>query len=334
MKNYILPVLSFVTLLSLYACAPVYQCGEAKPDRPLSGSNRLIAVVEERDALCDELEIKSKETNYFLQQNQILHSKNDSLISLNNSINREKDSLITEFKTLKTEHNALQEKHLDLSTQYSSAITEKLNQGHLYDERIKEKERRMAIQQAELDSKMALLKEREKQIQSLESEIAKQDSLAKRLNQLLKEALLGFESDDLQTEIKDGKVYILMSENLMFASGKAEVQAKGKDALAKLASVLKKNKEFQILVEGHTDNVPISTSRYKDNWDLSVDRATEIVRILQEEYQVDPLRLTASGRGEFLPRENNNTASGRAKNRRTEIILSPNLGGIMELIKE
>jgi chemotaxis protein MotB len=119
----------------------------------------------------------------------------------------------------------------------------------------------------------------------------------------------------------------------LFKSGSAAVEVKGKEALKVLAEVLDKNPDIDILVEGHTDNVPIRTSVYKDNWDLSVARATSIVRILTDEYKIEPTRLTASGKGEFSPRASNAASEGRANNRRTEIILSPKLDEIMQLLK-
>lgn len=341
MKSKSIIFLTVGLFLSLNSCAPVYKCGDEKPARAISGSNRLLDVVKERDQLCETVAEKEKETAYFNSQNQVLRLKNDSLVVLNDKTNAKYISVADSLTVLQDKHETLKNDMMDLSTKYSTAITEKLNQGHLYDERIKEKERRMdmkeqelADKQAAIDAQMGLLAERESEIQNLEAQIARQDSITKRMNQLLKEALLGFEGDELKTEIKNGKVYVLMSDKLMFASGKASVQNKGKEALGKLAEVLNKNKEFQILVEGHTDNVPIKTSRYQDNWDLSVDRATEIVRILQNDHSVDPLRLTASGRGEFFPRASNSTAGGKAQNRRTEIILSPNLAGLMDFLKD
>jgi chemotaxis protein MotB len=124
-----------------------------------------------------------------------------------------------------------------------------------------------------------------------------------------------------------------MSDKLLFKSGSAAVEAKGKDALKVLSEVLNKNADIDILVEGHTDNVPINTQVYKDNWDLSVSRATSIVRILTEDYKIKPTRLTASGKGEYFPKSDNSTSEGRARNRRTEIILSPKLEEIMQLLK-
>jgi chemotaxis protein MotB len=162
--------------------------------------------------------------------------------------------------------------------------------------------------------------------------IARQDSITKSLNDVLRNALLGFKSDELSVEIKNGKVYVSLSDKLLFKSGSAAIEEKGKEALKLLADVLQKNPDINILIEGHTDNVPIKTAIYKDNWDLSVGRATTIVRILTDDYKVLPTRVTASGKGEFSPKASNETAEGKAKNRRTEIILTPKLDEIMQLL--
>jgi chemotaxis protein MotB len=325
MKNKNLALIIVGALFSLYSCAPVYKCGEEIPEGGIQGSNRLLEVVDERDELCETIKVKTEENAYLIKVNQGLGITNDSLTRRNREMVGEYKALEGDFNTLKEKHSQLQTDHLDLSERFSGAITNNLNQGHLYDERIKEKERR-------LSEKERALIEREKKINELEAEIARQDSIAKRLNKLLREALLGFDSNELTIEIKDGKVYVSMSDKLMFQSGKAEVQSKGKEALTVLAEVLKKNKEFQILVEGHTDNVPIKTSTYKDNWDLSVARATSMVRLLQEVHGISAERLTASGRGEYDPKASNSTAAGKATNRRTEIILSPDLSEVMNYL--
>jgi len=122
-----------------------------------------------------------------------------------------------------------------------------------------------------------------------------------------------------------------MSDKLLFKSGSASVESKGKEAIETLASVLQKNPDIDILIEGHTDNVPIKTANYKDNWDLSAARAIAIVRLLEAK-NIDQKKLTAAGRGEFLPRASNETTEGKALNRRTEIILSPKLDELMELL--
>lgn len=184
----------------------------------------------------------------------------------------------------------------------------------------------------ELGAQTAELKFKEHMLREMQDIIARQDSVTQRLNTILHDALLGFNSDELSVEQRDGKVYISLSDKLLFKSGSNAVEAKGVEALQVLADVLNKNPDVNVLVEGHTDNIPIKTAAYKDNWDLSVARATSITRLLTEKYGVQPTRLTASGRGEYFPRASNDTPEGRGRNRRTEIILSPKLDEIMNLL--
>lgn len=195
--------------------------------------------------------------------------------------------------------------------------------------------------QKELNNKENALQEREKSLQNLserlrdlESIIRRQDSIMSRLTNTVKDALLGFNADELTVNMRDGKVYVSMSDKLLFKSGSADVESKGKTALEKLANVLNKNPDVAIAIEGHTDNVPIKTSQYSDNWDLSAARATNVVRLLTTSYKMDPRRLTASGRGEFFPIADNATTEGKAKNRRTEIVLSPKLDELMKVISK
>lgn len=186
----------------------------------------------------------------------------------------------------------------------------------------------------DLSEKEAQLKQREKRLAHLEAMLRRQDSILNRLNESVKKALLAFSPDELTVEMKNGKVYVSLSDKLLFKSGDANVEAKGKEALKKVAEVLNKNQDVSIAIEGHTDNVPIKSSVYRDNWDLSTARATNVVRLLTNEYGMDPQRITASGRGEFSPVADNSTAEGKARNRRTEIVLSPKLEELMKLISK
>lgn len=188
------------------------------------------------------------------------------------------------------------------------------------------------MQANQLDANAKDLRNKEMMLRQLEEIIARQDAAARKLNSILRDALTGFNSDELTMEIRDGKVYVSMSDKLLFKSASTAVEPKGVEALKVLADVLNKNPDIQILVEGHTDNVPIHTAQFKDNWDLSVARATSITRLLTEKYGIASTRVTASGRGEFFPKASNDTPEGRAKNRRTEIILSPKLDEIMNLL--
>ena len=186
----------------------------------------------------------------------------------------------------------------------------------------------------ELELKENILRERELRLGEMETIISKQDSITKALNRIVQNALLGFKADELSVEMKNGKVYVSMTDKLLFKSGSAAIEDKGKLAIRKLAEVLNKNGEIDIAIEGHTDNIPIKTTLYKDNWDLSVARATTIVRMLNEEYKVDPKRLTASGKGEYFPVAPNEDNEGRARNRRTEIILSPKLDELFKMLQK
>jgi chemotaxis protein MotB len=183
-----------------------------------------------------------------------------------------------------------------------------------------------------LKEREATIAEREKALKEMRAIVTRQDSITTRLNNTLRNALLGFNSDELSVEVKNGKVYVSMSDKLMFKSGVADMEPKGTEALKLLADVLVKNPDIDVLVEGHTDNVPIKTALYKDNWDLSVARAASVVRTLTVNYKVSPKQVTPAGRGEFFPKADNATLEGRAKNRRTEIILSPKLDEVMNLL--
>jgi chemotaxis protein MotB len=238
----------------------------------------------------------------------------------------ERDQLCSTLETRNQEIAKLNSDYKNLDKKYNDLTSDKLSQAEQFNTSLKQKS-------DELKAKENLLLEREKTLAELKKKLARQDSITKRLNDVLRNALLGFQSDELSVEIKNGKVYVSMSDKLLFKSGSAAIEEKGIAAIKVLAEVLNKNPDIDILVEGHTDNIPIKTAVYKDNWDLSVARATSIVRILTDEYKITPTRLTASGRGEFSPRAINETPEGRASNRRTEIILSPKLDEIMNLIK-
>ena len=189
----------------------------------------------------------------------------------------------------------------------------------------------LEAKQKELAEKEELLKNREERLKMLEEIIKKQDELMTALSDRVKKALMGFEADELSVEMRDGKVYVSMSDKLLFKSGSDAVEPKGQEALIKIADVMKKNLDIGMAIEGHTDSIPIKMNCFDDNWDLSVARATSVVRILTGN-GIEPDRLTASGKGEFSPRASNSTKEGRAANRRTELVLSPKLNELMQLL--
>lgn len=215
------------------------------------------------------------------------------------------------------------------------------------DQSIKELEQRKATLQQQIDgmnreidsisrqsaNQQGLLSEQQKRIDYLQSLIDQQRRTVNELKNKIANALTSFNSNELTVSEKNGKVYVSLSENLLFPSGSAVVNQKGIDALGKLAAVLNNNPDININIEGHTDTVPIR-GRYEDNWALSVARATSIVRILTKNYNVDPVRIIASGHSQYDPVDTNATPEGRARNRRTEIILIPKLDELYRLIEQ
>jgi chemotaxis protein MotB len=268
-------------------------------------SKRLKAAIHQRDSLYDLVLAFNKDTTLRGKEYRYLDSLYKALTAIYNDCTEKNNSLKSQYAEMNAKYNELMKKSLSEAERMSNAL------------RIKAEE----------------LEAREKRLAELQGIINSQDSLLNALNDVVKKALLSFKSDEITVEMKNGKVYVSMSDKLLFKSGSAAVEEKGIEALKKLAEVLNKNGDIDVLIEGHTDNVPIKTAKYEDNWSLSADRALSIVRLLSNEYHVDPKRLEAAGRGEFYPKGSNETAEGRAKNRRTEIILSPKLDELYKLIE-
>jgi len=169
-------------------------------------------------------------------------------------------------------------------------------------------------------------------LKNLQNIIQSQKDVLGRLKNSISDALMKYKTDELSVSIKDGSVYVSLSEKLLFKSGSDIVDPKGVAALRSLALVLNSTKDINVMIEGHTDNVPIKTMLFKDNWDLSTARATSIVRILTKDNGFDSRRITASGRSEFRPLNPNDTPEGKAGNRRTEVILSPDLNELYKML--
>ena len=196
-------------------------------------------------------------------------------------------------------------------------------------------EQNLSVKQKELLNTQNELIEREKKVMELQSIINRKDSLLSALKDRISSALLGFEGDGLTITQKNGKVYISLEEQLLFASGSWQVDTRGREALSKLSKALENQQDINVLIEGHTDSIPFGgRGQIKDNWDLSVVRATAIVRILTSSSSIDPERLTAAGKGEFVPIQSNSTSAGRSANRRIEIILTPKLYDLYELLED
>lgn len=182
-------------------------------------------------------------------------------------------------------------------------------------------------------SKMTIA-EQANRLKTLQNMLQAQRDVMSNLKNSISDALMKYKTDELSVYIKDGSVYVSLQEKLLFKSGSDVVNPKGVLALKSLALVLNNTKDINVMIEGHTDNVPIKTKLFKDNWDLSTARATSIVRILTIDNGFNSSRITASGKGEFHPLKANDTAEQRSDNRRTEIILSPDLNELYKLLNQ
>ena len=297
-------VLAAMSAILMSSCASVKPCGEAYTDsQQFFQSKKFKEALNERDSLCE----RTSDLEGILEatEKDLKKTKGDLTAS-----EKKAAELNDELANSKKAYDQLK---LSSGAQVAGLSTD------------------LAKKQQELAAKEELLKNREERLKMLEEILAKQDELMNTLSDRVKRALMGFDSDELSVEMRDGKVYVSMSDKLLFKSGSDAVEPKGVDALQKIAEVMQKNVDINMAIEGHTDSIPIKTNRFKDNWDLSVARSVSVVRLLQDA-GVEPQRVTASGKGEFSPIGDNSTREGRAKNRRTEIVLTPKLNELMQLL--
>ena len=327
-------ILIVLSMAGIIACAPPQQFAELKSEADKCKVEREQALKENELLNVKNTELEAK-----------LAAANKTIDELNNKHASEGE----ELKLLKKRYQQLNQQYEDMKTTNkglldgTDAETKKLisklekSQLELYKKeedlnklsiKIDEEQKKLKLMRKELDNRNARLVE-------LEQLVRAKDSATNALRKKVSEALLGFANQGLTVTKKNGKVYVSLDEKLLFGSGSTTVDERGVQALKQLAGVLEQNPDIDITIEGHTDDVPvISSDRFQDNWDLSVKRSTSIIRILLDNSAINPKRLTASGRGEFLPVDNAKTKEARQKNRRTEIILTPNLDEILNLLGE
>ena len=245
-----------------------------------------------------------------------------------------KDSLEQNLESLRSNFENLQNSYDALEKNSSSALAEnsKRNRELLAD--LEEKKNALNKKENRLNKLEKDLQARSQRVTELEKIIAAKDAKMRKLKTSISRALTDFEGKGLTVEQRNGKVYVSMENKLLFSSGSWAVGTEGRLAVNQLGSVLAQNPDINVLIEGHTDNVPYGGSGVlKDNWDLSTKRATAIVHLLQANSNINPQRLTAAGRGEYAPIASNKTAQGKAKNRRIEVILTPKLEEVNQLLK-
>lgn len=231
----------------------------------------------------------------------------------------------------------LKKEHDQMSINYKNLLS---NSGRLNRDIVQQQEQLLTIQtnlertRKLNDSLSYSLAEREKKVRELEQILAEKDRAVQQLKNVITSALLNFKENDISVTVKNGKVYVSLAEQLLFGSGSVQMDQKGISALQQLAKAIRDEKDIHIMVEGHTDDVPVSkkSAYMNDNWDLSVMRATSITRILTKA-GVSPLQITASGRGEFSPLAANTSPENRQKNRRSEIIITPDLDELFKVLE-
>lgn len=332
MKKNIGYLLITAIILSIYSCVPLRKLEDEQSKR-----KHAEAELETRKASQEACESKLKETTRGLEDNQRMVSglsKDTAIlgISYRNTVNRyDKLNLINE--ELLKKYNMLLEGNRSDTKKINGELQMTQEQFLKKQDELKQLELVLNAQKKELDQLNVELKKREARVAELEYVLKSKDEAVAQLKKTLSDALLGFEGKGLTITQKNGKVYVSMDESLLFASGSINVEPKGIEALKKVAKVLEQSEDINVLIEGHTDDVPMmGKGEIKDNWDLSVMRATSIVKIITKNSKVDPKRLTAAGRGEYVPLDGAKTAEARKKNRRTEIILTPKLDELFKVL--
>ena len=288
------------------------------------------------------------ELTYMTSENQNCQDAKKNLTAQLNSLTAEMEQLRAdtlrlyrqarsaerEYEKAKKDYDELLQNFADVSTTNQSTINDLLGNLDKYKDELSVKEKMLAMQQDSLTRARAELAIKEQRINEMQNILAQKDAEVKALKDKVSNALKGFEGSGLKVHEKDGKVYVSMDDKLLFASGSWTINEQGLKAIKQLAQVLENETDISVNIEGHTDNVPYRGSgQVKDNWDLSVMRATSVVKALLQSGNIAPTRLSASGRSEYLPLDENNTPEARAKNRRTEIILTPNLDQLFQLIQ-
>jgi chemotaxis protein MotB len=319
-------------------CAFAFACVPPTKFRALQSES--LTCQEERDQLRAENEKMSVE-NKELNSKLIMASKNLARAGKDTIEWKEEVSRLSEqVRRLNKDYSDIQESQQALLKGSEGEIRRLMDELQSAQKDLQKREGELNkmssdvnARKTDLENMQNELNKRNARLQELEKVMKDQESVLTSLKKKVSDALLGFENQGLTVTQKNGKVYVSLDEKLLFKSGSTVVDPKGVSALKNLSKVLEQNPEINVMIEGHTDDVPvISGSQFKDNWDLSVLRATSIVRILLSDSSINPQRLTTAGRSQYQPVDPAKTAEARQKNRRTEIILSPKLDELYKII--
>lgn len=301
-----------------------------------------------RESECQENYEEAKDANRLLTENNAeLEGKLEVLEGKFNRVEADLKECSDRLIKSKSQLKRCEENQEDLlgqlakqqkgSAREAKALLDQIHQTqdnlYLREDEVVKLEQELRRKLKKMDDLQSELGQRNKRLLELEKALAKKDEAVLALKNKVMKALTGFDNKGLSISNRNGKVYVSMDEKLLFKSGSYTVDVRGAQALKKLAQVLSSNKDINIVIEGHTDNVPYKGSGdLKDNWDLSVKRATSIVRILSQNKGINPQRMTVAGRSKHLPIATNASAEGRSKNRRTEIILTPKLDELFQIL--
>ena len=336
MKNLIL--ILFVTMAAI-ACVPLQQFSEVK----------------------DENTQLQQEANSLNNENDVLKVENKELSSELERHQKKVELLAKDTARLSLQVKKMQHRYEDLNADYTQALkglksgsNNDVNNRKLLtflqqlqddlqqredalmnaEQKLNDKQRRLEEATSELSLANENMDQQNKRLSELEKILSEKEAAMQKLRKSINKALVGFSGDELQVHMKNGKVYVSLEEKLLFQSGSYQVNEQGISALRKIANVLEHNTDINIVVEGHTDNVRYNGSgALKDNWDLSVKRATSVVRIMLNNSNIAPTRITAAGRGEHIPIMKGTHTIALQKNRRTEIILTPKLDEVISILE-
>lgn len=286
-------------------------------------------LLDMEDAKADLEELVDKKNNALDSLTDIIQVQEQKLDSLADQNKKLEDDLANKqkaFENLRSSYDALEK-------QSSASLAANSRQNRELLAELEEKRKMLNEKQSRLSGLQKDLNKREERIRRLEQRIVQKEQQMDQLKQNLQKALVDFEGKGLEVEQRNGNVYVSMENKLLFGSGSWNVGSQGKKAIQELSKVLANNPDINVLIEGHTDNVPYNGNEMiENNWDLSTKRATEVLKLILSSSSIDAQRLTAAGRGKFMPVASNETEAGRAKNRRIEVVLSPKLSNLSEMI--
>lgn len=311
-------------ILSLFAVLVLSSCVSSKRFDNLKTGYK--GLEKENEYLRGRMQRQKDDATHKTTDYQKLTAERNHLTSELEDINRKRDNLQKRYDQLRDSYSALENSS-------SGDLEEKSKQNRELLSQIEAKQEKLEVEESRLEKLKEELGQRGDRIVKLKETMAAKEKQMKDLKENISSALTDFEGDGLHVRQKEGKVYVSMEDKLLFDTGRWNVNSRGQRAIKQLGEVLGQSKDIDVLIEGHTDNVPYRGSGLmRSNWDLSTKRSISFVEILMESEGIDPRRLTVAGRSEYDPVAENKTSEGRAKNRRLEVILTPSSDKVSELL--